>query len=162
MFVSHDRYFIDKLATRVFEIGDGEWRFIRETTKTICGGKRRGGGCPTLDDVPARGRSGNGSQGGKGPPNEDETAERSSGIEEAKIKRLNPIKRKQMEEQIYEIEQDIARVETAIAHCETSLLTFVSAEETQQLNRELEARREELASLLAEWESLSQTLEAAN
>ena len=23
MFVSHDRYFIDKLATRVFEIGDG-------------------------------------------------------------------------------------------------------------------------------------------
>ena len=24
VFVSHDRYFIDKLATRVFEIGDGE------------------------------------------------------------------------------------------------------------------------------------------
>ena len=24
VFVSHDRYFIDKLATRVFEIGDGK------------------------------------------------------------------------------------------------------------------------------------------
>ena len=26
VFVSHDRYFIDKLATRVFEIGDGQVR----------------------------------------------------------------------------------------------------------------------------------------
>ena len=43
VFVSHDRYFIDKLATRVFEIGDGRvhvfpgnyedylWRKQRET-----------------------------------------------------------------------------------------------------------------------------------
>ena len=37
VFVSHDRYFIDKLATRVFEIGGGEVRSSPATTKTICG-----------------------------------------------------------------------------------------------------------------------------
>ena len=40
VFVSHDRYFIDKLATRVFEIGDGKWRSTRGITRIICGGSR--------------------------------------------------------------------------------------------------------------------------
>jgi len=37
VFVSHDRYFIDKLATRVFEIGDGKVEVYPATTKTISG-----------------------------------------------------------------------------------------------------------------------------
>jgi hypothetical protein len=52
-------------------------------------------------------------------------------------------------------------VEAAIAHCETALLTFVSADETHQQTQELDARRNELSRLMAEWEELSQTLEAA-
>ena len=64
----------------------------------------------------------------------------------SKGKRLNPIKRKQMEDRIHEIEEDIARVEATIAHCETALLTFVSAEETQRQTQELDARRQELSS----------------
>ena len=40
VFVSHDRYFIDKLATRVFEVEDGEVRYSRATTKITCGGNR--------------------------------------------------------------------------------------------------------------------------
>jgi ATP-binding cassette subfamily F protein 3 len=81
--------------------------------------------------------------------------------ESTKGKRLNPIKRKQMEERIHQVEENIARVEAAIAQHETALLTFVSAEETQTHTKELEDRRSELISLMAEWEELSQTLETA-
>ena len=43
VFVSHDRYFIDKLATRIFEIGGGRGaKFIPATTKTISGAKQGG------------------------------------------------------------------------------------------------------------------------
>jgi len=38
-FVSHDRYFIDKLATRVFEIGNGEVNVFLAITKTTCGAR---------------------------------------------------------------------------------------------------------------------------
>ena len=86
-------------------------------------------------NVPTRGSSGNGSQAGRVSANGNESVERSSAREESKGKRLNPIKRKQLEERVHEIEEEIARVETAIAHCENSLLTFVSAEETQRQNQ---------------------------
>src|SRR4051794_21403793 len=40
VFVSHDRYFIDKLATRVFEVGGARSRSFRGITKTISGASR--------------------------------------------------------------------------------------------------------------------------
>jgi ATP-binding cassette subfamily F protein 3 len=161
--VSHDRYFIDKLATRVFEIGDGRVEIYPGNYEDYRWRKEgRVAAVPTLEDVPMRRASGNGAQKARVPANGNESAERPLASEEGKGKRLNPIKRKQMEERVHEIEGEIARVETAIGHCETALLMFVSAEETQRQNQELEARRGELASLMAEWEELSQTLEAAN
>src|SRR6201998_3835269 len=161
--VSHDRYFIDKLATRVFGIGDGRVEIYPGNYEDYRWRKEgRVAAVPTLEDVPMRGAAGNGSQGGRINTDGDKWAEPSSTSEESKGKRLNPIKRKQMEERIHEIEEEITRVETAIGHCETSLLTFVSAEETQRQNQELEARRKELASLMAEWELQSQSLETAN
>jgi len=79
-----------------------------------------------------------------------------------KPKRLNPIKRKQMKEEVRELEEEIRRVETAIAQREASLHTFVSVQETQRLTRELDESRTELRALIAEWEELSQALEAAD
>ncbi len=164
--VSHDRYFIDKLATRVFEIGEGrveiypgnyeDYRWRKEGRMAVV---------PTLDDVPMRGPGRNGSSSSSASL-EAESANGNSGIasisEEAKGKRLNPIKRKQLEDRVHDVEEEIARVEAAIAHCETALLTFVSAEETQRKNQELAARRSELAVLMNEWEEVSQTLEATS
>ena len=74
-------------------------------------------------------------------------------------KRLNPIKRKQMEERVQELEEEINRLEDAIADCEASLQTFVSAEQSQCLTQELADRRAELKSRLAEWEELGQALQ---
>jgi ATP-binding cassette subfamily F protein 3 len=167
--VSHDRYFIDKLATRIFEIGDGRVEVYPGNYEDYRWRKEgRALAVPTLDDVPMRGPTKNGSTSrGQGsvvsvgsPSNGNSSAEIAE-PESAKSKRLNPIKRKQMEDRIHEIEEDIARVEAAISHCETALLTFVSAEESQRQTHDLEDRRSELSSLMAEWEELSQTLETA-
>jgi ATP-binding cassette subfamily F protein 3 len=78
---------------------------------------------------------------------------------EPKGKRLNPIKRQQMEDRLHEIEEEIARAEAAIALYETELQSFVSAEETQRQTHELARRKSDLRSLMKEWEQLSVTLE---
>jgi len=154
VFVSHDRYFIDKLATRVFEVADGNvhiypgnyedylWRKQQTTSGPVLT-------APATNSAPATSISTNGHGNGAGVPSAD-----------TKTQRLNPIKRKQMEERSHEIEEDIARVETAIAICESGLLNYVSAEETKRQNLDLEKHREELTQLMAEWEELGQALEA--
>ena len=164
--VSHDRYFIDKLATRVFEIGDGHVEIYPGNYEDYRWRKEgHVAAVPTLDDVPMRGPSKSSGAAraeadrvsSEAPKNGNQPAEG----EPSKSKRLNPIKRKQIEDRVHEIEENIARVEAAIARCETALTTFVSVEETQRQTEELAAGRSELASLMREWEELSQTLEAA-
>jgi septal ring factor EnvC (AmiA/AmiB activator) len=80
---------------------------------------------------------------------------------ETKGKRLNPIKRQQMEDRLHEIEEEIARAEAAIALCETELQSFVSAEETQRQTQELADHKNALQNLMKEWEELSEALETA-
>jgi ATP-binding cassette subfamily F protein 3 len=153
VFVSHDRYFIDKLATRVFEIGDRKveiypgnyedylWRkqgraaVAVETPKPLAVPS-------TTSSVPVNG-------------------DRSPAAEavESKGKRLNPIKRQQMEDRLHEIEDEIARAEAAIALCETELQSFVSAEETQRQTQGLARRKRDLQNLMKEWEELSGALQ---
>jgi hypothetical protein len=77
---------------------------------------------------------------------------------EPKGKRLNPIKRQQMEERLHEIEEEIARAEAGIVLCETELQSFVSAEETQRQTQALASYKTGLQSLMNEWEQLSENL----
>jgi len=157
VFVSHDRYFIDKLATRVFEVADGHvhvfpgnyedflWR-KQQGTEVVAGSARDGAAVQGV--VPTAASNGHA-------PVLATVAD--SG--DAK-KRLNPIKRKQMEERSRDIEEEIARVEAAIAISESALLNYVSAEETKRVNLDLERQRQELGRLMTEWEELGQALEA--
>jgi ATP-binding cassette subfamily F protein 3 len=153
VFVSHDRYFIDKLATRVFEIGEAKveiypgnyedylWRKQGRAAVAVETPK------PTVSSAVSLAVPVNG--------------DRSPAAEaaEPKGKRLNPIKRQQMEDCLHEVEEEIARAEAAIALCETALQSFVSAEETQRQTQELARRKSDLQSLMKEWEELSGTLE---
>jgi len=163
--VSHDRYFIDKLATSVFEIGNGRVEVYRGNYEDYRWRKEgRSAATPTLDDVPMRA-----SRNGSAPSEKSKlTTDHGSSFqsnsivsEESPGKRLNPIRRKQMEGRVHQLEENIAHIEAQIADCETGLLTFVSADETQRQTQELQLHRSELASLMAEWEMLSQDLEAA-
>src|SRR5579883_2649593 len=166
--VSHDRYFIDKLATRIFEIGEGRVEIYPGNYEDYRWRKEgRAASTPTLADVPMRGPGKNGAsssskpQGAPTAPSGNGDRAGDAAGEAGRGKRLNPIKRKQLEDRVHEVEEDIARVEAAIAQCESALTIFVSAEETQRQTRELDARRVELACLMQEWEELSQALEAA-
>ena len=142
VFVSHDRYFIDKLATRIFEVGDGKVTVFPGNYEDYLWSKEGKGPReevrrtePTLDDVPM--------------------PERSDGK-----KRINPIKMRQMEERCSELEKAIETTELKIAECESGLANFVSVEETQRQTTELEDGRRRLQGLMREWEEVSEFLQA--
>ncbi|HLV86825.1 MAG TPA: ABC-F family ATP-binding cassette domain-containing protein [Candidatus Sulfotelmatobacter sp.] len=166
VFVSHDRYFIDKLATRVFEIGGGKVEIFPGNYEDYLWRKEGGQQVvPTLDDVPdvkthkpPKSQAGATDLVGQ-PPNGDSSPVDVSDISVTSKKRINPIKRKQMEDRIQALEEEISRAETAIAHCETELQNFVSADQTQRQSQELEGHRTAHAALVNEWEELSHALE---
>ena len=149
VFVSHDRYFIDKLATRVFEVGDGKVEVYPGNYEDYRW--RKEGGAEKLQETVSR--STIIAQPGNGNKNEVTISD------DGKSKRLNPIKRKQIEERVKELEAEISRAETAIAECEAALQTFVSAEETARHTQELASHRAELQNHMAEWEQLAQSLQ---
>jgi len=76
-----------------------------------------------------------------------------------KTKRLNPIKRKKMEDRIHELEAEISHAEAAIALCETALQNFVSSDENQRQSQELDQHKAAHAALIKEWEDLGQALQ---
>ncbi len=166
VFVSHDRYFIDKLATRVFEVGGGKVEVFPGNYEDYLWRKQGGQHvAPTLDDVPgAKAHKSDSTPTPKPaaastPVNGNGTGE-SAGPSEAK-KRLNPIKRKQMEDRVRKLEAEISRTESAIASLETALQNFVSADESQRQSQELDQRKTAHAALLREWESMSEALQGS-
>ncbi len=165
VFVSHDRYFIDKLATRVFEVGGGKVEIFPGNYEDYLwrkqGGQHVG---PTLDDVPgvttrddsvlAKSNSGSTRANGNGP------SEGTVPTEPAR-KRLNPLKRKQMEDRVKRLEEEISGTEDSIARLETAMQSFVSAEETHRQSQELDRHKASHAVLLREWEDLAETLQGS-
>ncbi len=152
VFVSHDRYFIDKLATRVFEVGDGRVEVYPGNYEDYRW--RKEGGAAELQKAVTLAANSQPANAGNG-----HSSAQTSTSEESEGKRLNPIKRKQLEDRIQKLEAEINRLEDAIAEREAALQTFVSAEETQRLTQELGATRTDLQSRMAEWEQLGQALQ---
>ena len=89
------------------------------------------------------------------PTNGNKTAE-----SEPSKKRVNPIKRKQMEDRIHELEEQIGHAEAEVERLESALQNFVSAEESHRQSQELEQRKASHAAMVGEWEELSQVLES--
>jgi ATP-binding cassette subfamily F protein 3 len=141
VFVSHDRYFIDKLATRVFEVGDGEVHVFPGNYEDYLWRKEG-----KIIDLTLPGAA---------PAATPQPAATSQ-----PAKRLNPIKLKQMQERCQNLEERIADIEAEIAAHEADLANFVSAEETVRVSSLLEKRRSDLSGLLAEWEQVSQQVDS--
>jgi len=167
VFVSHDRYFIDKLATRFFEVGGGKVEIFPGNYEDYLWRKQGGQHvAPTLDDVPGLDLIGETAPAAAKtavalPPKNGDGRELQTAVAEAPKKRLNPLKRKQMEDRVSELERQISRTEDEIARLETALQSFVSAEESQRQSQELDSSKASHAALVAEWEGLAQELENA-
>jgi ATP-binding cassette, subfamily F, member 3 len=158
VFVSHDRYFIDKLATRVFEIGDGKVEVYPGNYEDYLW-RKQGGNIKQNEAIRQQLKEEVEST-RETPANANQpTADIATA---PKAKRLNPIKRKKIEDRIRELEGEISRAETLIARCETSLQDFVSADESQRQSQELDQQKAAHAAFIKEWEDLSESLQEAN
>jgi ATP-binding cassette subfamily F protein 3 len=147
VFVSHDRYFIDKLATKVVEIGGGEvqvypgnyeeyrWRKQAEADGSLYPGLSNGTAAAAAAVVEPAGSP--------------------------KGKRLNPMKLQQLRNRASDLEERIAELESEINQAELSFSDFRSAEESVRAANHIEERRTQLTSLIAEWENVSEQIETA-
>jgi ATP-binding cassette subfamily F protein 3 len=141
VFVSHDRYFIDQLATRIFEVGGGRVEIYPGNYEDYRRRKEQ-----------------------LAPPGEpaSEPAREAASLPEpagSKPRRLNPILLRQLRRRVEEIEEQIARTEAALAECEQELAIFRSAEESRRLAARASGLRAELDALYQEWEQVSSKLE---
>ncbi len=158
IFVSHDRYFIDGLAQKVFEIEKNVDDPARGSRLNVYPGNyedyrwRKEGGAAELAAatmaaavpvVHAR----------------VVVAVPEPVVVDKAAKRVNPIKLRQMQERLAAVEAEMPKVETSLAETEQALGVYVSTEETQRLSNALNALREQQASLNSEWEELSMQLE---
>jgi len=150
VFVSHDRYFIDQLATRVFEIENGQVNVYPGNYEDYLY-RKQGAAAPAPAAEAAPGPAARAGEAAAAEPAAPEPP--------ARPRRANPLKVKQLEQQAEELEEAAARLEQEIAEIERALQTFVSAEETRRRMEMLEARRQELEQTLARWEQISLELE---
>ncbi|MES1257196.1 MAG: ATP-binding cassette domain-containing protein, partial [Acidobacteriota bacterium] len=161
VFVSHDRYFLDKLATRVFEVGGGEVHVFPGNYEEYL--FRKANAVPP----PANARP------ALSPPEgaarrEPARREQAAAVAEApapapaadRNRRLNPIKLRQMKERQRTIEDEITRLEVEIADFEQALSNYQSAQQSIDISELLESRRTDMKNLMSEWEEVSEIIEA--
>jgi ATP-binding cassette subfamily F protein 3 len=149
VFVSHDRYFIDRLATRVLEVEGGKVTSHEGNYEDYLRWKSLGLGLADsslLVESVAKGKSPEPAAKNGNDAEVDATKDRP--------RRLNPIKQKQMEERCAFLEEETPRIEAAIAHTEEQLGVYVSAAETQRLTALAEELRGQLEAFTDEWEEL--------
>ena len=140
VFVSHDRYFLDKLATRVIEVAGGE--------VTVFPGN--------YEDYLWRKEN----RGEREPESKPAPKPDAAAASKPKETKLNPIKLHQMKERRRELEEKVSRLEGEIADYERSLANFTSVDKTIRTTEMLGARRADLEVLMTEWEQVSQAIEA--
>ena len=158
IFVSHDRYFLDRLATKVLEVKDGgvviypgnfaEYVRDKEEQEARASGSQVKLAAPIVEKSAVASAA-----------SSEKTEQASSADGAGKVKRLNPIKLKQLEDRCAFLEEDVPRLEGAIAHTEGALGNYVSAAETERQTRLLDELRQQLTESTAEWEELMMQLE---
>ncbi len=186
IFVSHDRYFIDRLATKVIEVDCGTITtypgnyedYLRKKEEAAAG---NAGGVGTHPSTPISARKladqsitgatapshlGTGeskvlkgldpTRADNGTKNEGALA---PGETSTQKKKINPIKLKQMQFRCTFLEEELPRIEAAIAATEQQLGIFVSADETARQSALVESLRTQLNELTNEWEGLMLQLE---
>jgi ATP-binding cassette subfamily F protein 3 len=167
VFVSHDRDFIDRLATRIIEVEggavtchEGNYEDYRRRKEALAAGSQQVSHPERSEEPVVRASQGASCQGTTSVvPKDGQKEEGALAPDGNRPRRLNPIKQKQMEERCAFLEEEVPRTEASIAHTEEQLGVYISAEETQRLTTLAEDLHAQLATLTAEWEDLMMQLE---
>jgi ATP-binding cassette, subfamily F, member 3 len=144
VFVSHDRYFIDNLADRVFEIEDGHVHVYPGNYEDYLW--RKAGGPEQIQAATAAAVVAE--------------PEPVAVVSDSK-KRVNPMKLQKLRTRLREVEQEVASLESEIAQHDAALADFKSVEETVRVSEIVSERRKQLETRVAEWERVSAELEGA-
>jgi ATP-binding cassette, subfamily F, member 3 len=143
VFVSHDRYFIDNLAARVFEIEDGHVHVYPGNYEDYLW--RKAGGPEAIHAATTVAVA---------------EPEPVVAVSDSK-KRVNPMKVQKLQARLREVEKEVASLESEIAQHDAALADFKSMEETVRVSEIVAERRKQLEARVAEWESVSAELEGA-
>jgi ATP-binding cassette subfamily F protein 3 len=175
LFVSHDRYFIDGLATRVFEVEDRRMHIYPGNYEDYL--FRKQGGIPTNTAEAAKMLSHDAATNAKvdaatgmfkavkqaavtASEHEIEGALAAvSATPKPSVKRLNPIKLKHLEGRVAALEDELPSLEARILAAEQQQAFFTTAEAAQALAAELDGLHEQHAARTTEWEELAMQLE---
>ncbi|MFC0297507.1 ABC-F family ATP-binding cassette domain-containing protein [Geobacillus jurassicus] len=144
LFVSHDRYFINRIATKVFELSsDGLTEYLGDYDYYIAKKEEM----RELERLNAR------------------PVERASGSDSVKSayeqEKEEKKRQRQRQRRLDEIEAEIAELEAQIAEVEQQLCdpsVYGDYETVQRLAQENEERKQRIETLLAEWEQLYASL----
>jgi ATP-binding cassette subfamily F protein 3 len=170
LFVSHDRYFIDGLATRVFEVEERRVHIYPGNYEDYLF-RKQGGVAKVMNEAAsnphidhATGMLKASTQVGAtvSMPSTNEMNGSLAPVTAAPkkdIKRLNPIKLKQLETRVAELEEELPDLEARILAAEQQQAMFTTAEAAQAVAKELDTLRNQHAAYSAEWEELATQLE---
>jgi ATP-binding cassette, subfamily F, member 3 len=150
VFVSHDRYFIDKLATRIFEIEGGALHDYPGNYEDYLWQKEGRPGAPSDDGVLAA-----------QPFGDDDAGRQRRDDPQSQGKKVNPILLRKLQSRHDELEEEIGRREAEITAYELDLANFKSAEESIRLAKRIDELRSQLAEMMKEWEQIAHTLDEA-
>ena len=150
-FVSHDRYFIDKLATKVFAVGGGEVLIYPGNYEDYLW--KTGRNAKEAEAQPEAGISVS-LQAALSAANEEQNGDRS-----AARKRMNPLQADRLREQVAEIEGKIARLEEEAGELQRQLSDFKDHEQSAKVLGRMEQLRSRIAQQEQKWEELTEKLE---
>ena len=145
--VSHDRYFIDKLATKVFEIDNHEVIVYPGNYEDYL--FRKQGGPAAMEA---------GIKASVATPTAV-AVEQSNPAAEVSKKRVNPIKLKQMKEECAKLENRVGELETEIEHCEKLMSNPTSQDELLRASQRVQQLIEERDTTMEKWEVAAAALE---
>jgi ATP-binding cassette subfamily F protein 3 len=165
IFVSHDRYFIDRLATKIFAVGDGkldvypgnyeEYVWALERRGEAAGSGAAPGG-PSDELMAAIGAAKPKSE-QKSVPKQGQNG---TATKATQSKRINPIKAEAIRQQVTALEDKVARLEKENESAQNGLPALVNDFSKQSAALEsMEQRRKKIEKFESEWEKLAAQLE---
>jgi ATP-binding cassette subfamily F protein 3 len=174
IFVSHDRYFVERLATKIVEIGHGDAVVYPGTYKEFLYSKEhrdnppvdskrvrpeRGAGGKRVEDAPPREREpAAGSQ--RAVKNDDPSAEHAERKKLAAEQRRRDQRVKKIQTTISDLEARIAEREQAMREIEAAMSApgfYENRDQSQVLVNRHQTLMWELGELMHQWEELSKT-----
>lgn len=141
VFVSHDRYFIDELATKVVHLHDGLVEvYLGNYEDFLRAREQRTQMNPPPVATPAQ------------PVRKDPLPAAAPEGAPRRRTRMNPLQLARLKQQCEQLEAEISQLEEEIRQEELALAHFESVERTRQLLDSLESKRQRLEQLMNEWE----------